>query len=344
MILGMNPGTQGFDEFRGRDLYRRVLERMQGIAGVESAAISTHVPMFGGGVGRTIFRDDQDANDPRNGRMTAVNQVTDAYFDTLGIPILRGRAFTANDRQGTPPVAIINETMAKQYWPNEDPLGRRLIIFSDRSAREIVGISKTTKVNFIGEEDTPQLYLPLDQNYASQVTVQVRAAGDPNAVVGTVRRELQQLEPGMPLLNVSTYDTVLRTSLWAPRMGAWLLGIFAFLALVLASIGLYGVMAYSVSQRKRELGIRLALGARQSDVRGMVVRQGMLLALGGVAIGFAVAFALARFVTNLLFGVQGNDPMTFAIIPVLLLAVALLATYLPAWRASRVDPVEALRV
>jgi predicted permease len=344
MILGMNPGTQGFDEFRGRDHYRRVLERMQGIAGVESATISTHVPMFGGGLGRTIFRDDQDANDPRNGRMTAVNQVGDAYFETLGVGILRGRTFTPNDRQGAPPVAIINEAMAKQYWPNEDPLGRRLIIFSDRIAREIVGISKTTKVNFIGEDDTPQLYLPLEQNYASQVVVQVRAAGDPDGVLGTVRRELQQLEPGMPLLNVSTYDTVLRTSLWAPRMGAWLLGIFALLALLLASIGLYGVMAYSVSQRRRELGIRLALGARQRDVRGMVVRQGMFLAAGGVAIGFVVAFGLGRFVTNLLFGVRGTDAMTFAIIPVVLLAVALLATYLPAWRASRVDPVEALRV
>jgi putative ABC transport system permease protein len=148
----------------------------------------------------------------------------------------------------------------------------------------------------------------------------------------------------MPLLNVNTYPTVFQQSLWAPRMGAWLLGIFAGLALLLAAIGLYGVMAYAVSQRTRELGIRLALGASHGEVRNMVVRQGLFLALGGVAIGFAVAFALARLVTNLLYGVNGTDPMTFAAIPIVLLLVAFVATYLPAWRASRVDPVEALRV
>jgi len=159
-----------------------------------------------------------------------------------------------------------------------------------------------------------------------------------------VRRELQQLEPTMPLLNVDTYRSVFSQSLWAPRMGAWLLGIFASLALMLAAIGLYGVMAYAVSQRRRELGIRLALGARRQDVRNMVVRQGVLLAAVGVVIGLGIAFALARLVTNLLYGVNGHDPLTFAIIPIVLLAVAVLATYIPASRASRVDPVDALRV
>ena len=344
VILGMNAGTQGFDEPRGRELYRRTLERLEGVAGVEAVTMSTGVPLFGGGLGRTIFRDDQDANDPRNGRMTQVNQVGAGYFDTLGIPVVRGRAFTANDRQGSTAVAIINETMAKQYWPNEDPLGRQLKIFGDAVPREIVGIAKDIKYNFLGEPPTPYLYLPLEQNYAAQVVVQVRAAGEPDAVLGTVRRELQQIEPTMPLLNVSTYRQVFGQSLWAPRMGAWLLGIFASLALVLAAIGLYGVMAYAVSQRRRELGIRIALGARQQDVRNMVVRQGVLLAGAGVVIGFAIALALATLVANLLFGVNPHDPVTFVMIPLVLLAVAFLATYLPAWRASRVDPVEALRV
>jgi predicted permease len=344
LILGFNAGTQGFNEARGRDLYRRVMERLAAVPGVESATISTGVPLFGGGMGRTIFRDDQDANDPRNGRMTQVNEVGPAYFETLGIPILRGRAFTPNDRLGSTPVAIINEAMAKQYWPNDDPLGRRLRTISDKTMHEIVGIVKTVKVNSLGEEDRPYLYFPLEQNYGAQVTVQVRAAGDPAALLPTVRHAVQQVEPGMPLLNVNTFPNVLHQSLWAARMGTWLLGIFASLALLLASIGLYGVMSYSVSQRTRELGIRLALGARQQDVRNMVVLQGMLLAAGGVAIGFAVAFALARLIANLLFGVPPTDPATFAIIPVVLLIVAVLATYIPAWRASRVDPVEALRV
>jgi putative ABC transport system permease protein len=162
--------------------------------------------------------------------------------------------------------------------------------------------------------------------------------------MNTVRRELQQLEPAMPLLNVTTLSDVFTQALWAPRMGATLLGIFALLALLLASLGLYGVMAYTVSQRTRELGIRLALGARRQDVRNMVVRQGVMLASAGVAIGLAIAVALARLVTNLLFGVTATDPVTFAVIPVVLLVVAVVATYIPAWRASRVDPVEALRI
>jgi macrolide transport system ATP-binding/permease protein len=344
LILGINAGTQGFNEVRGRDLYRRVMERLAGVPGVEAATVSTGVPLFGGGMGRTIFRDDQDPNDPRNGRMTQVNEVGPGYFETLGIPILRGRAFTPNDRAGSTPVAIINEAMAKQYWPNENPLGRRLRTISDKTMREIVGIAKTVKVNTLGEEERPYLYIPLEQQYGAQVTVQVRVAGEPTALLPTVRRELQQVEPGMPLLNVNTYQNVLHQSLWAPRMGAWLLGIFASLALLLASIGLYGVMSYSVSQRTRELGIRLALGAPQRQVRNMVVLQGMVLGAGGVLIGFVVAYALARLIANLLFGVPPTDVATFTIIPLVLLMVAVAATSIPAWRASRVDPVEALRV
>jgi macrolide transport system ATP-binding/permease protein len=343
MVLGINAGTQGFDEARGRDLYRRVLERLSSVPGVGSATLSTAIPLFNGGFSRTTFRDDQDISDPRNGRLTQVNEVGDRYFETLGIRIVRGRAFTAADRVGSTPVIIINEAMAKQFFPNEEALGRRLHIFNRPPAREIVGIAKTIKYNFIGEDETTYMYLPLEQNYSSEVTVQVRAQGDPDAVLGTVRRELQAVEPTMPLLNVNTYRSIVATSLWAPRMGASLLTVFGLLALVLAAIGLYGVMSYSVSQRTREIGIRMALGAGQPTVRGMIVRQGLWLAIGGVTVGLAVAFGLARLVTNLLFGVTGADPVTFVVVPVLLLAVALVATLLPARRASRVDPVEALR-
>lgn len=344
VMLGMNAGTQGFNEPRARDLYRRATERLEGIAGVEAATLSTAVPLFAGGLGRTIFRDGVDSKDPRNGRMTPVNQVAPGYFETLGIPILRGRPFTADDRPGASAVAIVNEAMAKQVWPGEDPIGRHITIFGDAVPREIIGIAKTIKYNSLGENETAYMYLPLEQNHASQVTVQVRAGGDPATVLGTVRRELQQLEPSMPLLFVSTYRDVVAQSLWAPRMGASLLTIFAFLALVLAAIGLYGVMSYAVSQRTRELAIRLALGARQQDVRTMVVRQGVLLAVGGVTIGLLLALGLSRLVTRLLYGVDPADPLTFVMIPFVLLVIAALATFVPAWRASRVDPVEALRV
>jgi predicted permease len=344
IVMGINAGNQGFDETRGRDLYRRVLERLAGVPGVESATLSTAVPLFAGGFQRTTFRDDQDRKDPRNGRLTPINEVADRYFETMQIPILQGRAFTPNDRQGSPPVIIINETMAKQFFPNEAALGRRLYIFGRPDAREIVGIAKTIKYQNVGEPDTAHMYVPLDQSYSSQVIVQVRTAGDPDALLGTVRRELQQLDQSMPLLNVNTYRTVLRTSLWAPRFGTSLLAVFGMLALLLAAVGLYGVMSYGVSQRTREIGIRMALGARDRDVRGMVVRQGLLLALGGIVIGLLASFALARFVTSLLFGVSGADPVTFGVVAVGLMMVATLATYLPAWKASRVDPVDALRI
>ena len=343
LILGVSPGTNGYDPARGAELYRRIVERASSVAGVESVSLATSVPLFNGGFMRTVFKDGQDTSDPSAGRLTQLSQVTPGYFRTLGIPIVRGRPIDEADRPGAPFAAVINETMAKQYWPGEDPMGQLFRFIGDPEPRQVVGIAADSKYNFLGEDPTPYLYTALEQTYDPAATVHVRAAGDPSAIMNTVRRELQQLEPTMPLLNVTTLRDVFEQALWAPRMGASLLAIFAFLALLLASIGLYGVMAYTVSQRTRELGIRLALGARQRDVRNMVVRQGLLLAAGGVAIGLAVAFALARLVTNLLFGVSGTDPVTFAVIPIVLLLVAGLATYLPAWRASRVDPVNALR-
>ena len=217
-------------------------------------------------------------------------------------------------------------------------------IFGNDTPWQIVGVAKTIKYNFIGEDATAYFYLPIEQLHDSQVMVQVRASGDPSPVLGTVRRELQQLEPGLPLLNVSTYGAVFGQSLWAPRMAAWLLGIFAGLALLLAAIGLYGVLAYSVSQRTRELGIRLALGAGEGDVRRMVVRQGVVLAVCGLVPGLLAAWALSRVITRLLYNVAAGDAVTFASVPLLLLAVAVIATIVPAWRASRVDPAVALRV
>jgi predicted permease len=342
MVFGMNAGTQGYDEARGRDLYRRVQERLAAVPGVQAATISTALPLQGG-FQRTTFRDDQDITDPRNGRLTQVNEVGDRYLETLGIPLRSGRGFTPNDRQGSAPVAIINEAMAKQLFPDSDPIGRRVHLINRPPWREIVGVVGTVKAVFVGEDPTPQLYLPIDQNYASQITVQVRAAGDPDALLGNVRRQLQAIEPTMPLLNVNTYRTVVGTSLWAPRLGASLLAVFGLLALVLAAIGLYGVMSYSVGQRTREIGIRMALGAGSGDVRRMIVRQGLALALGGVVVGLAAAFGLSRLVTSLLFGISGVDALTFAVVPAVLLAVAVIATLLPALRASRVDPVESLR-
>jgi predicted permease len=305
--------------------------------------VSSAVPLFNGGFSRTTFRDDQDITDPRNGRLTQMNEVGDRYFETVGIPIVRGRAFTDNDRQGATPVIIINEAMAKQFYPDQEAVGRRLHLYNRPPAREIIGIAKNIKYNTVGEPDTAYMYLPLEQNYNSQVIVQVRAAGDPDAVLGTVRRELQAVEPTLPLLNVNTYRSIISTSLWAPRMGASLLAVFGSLALALAAVGLYGVMSYSVTQRTREIGIRMALGASGVHVRAMMVRQGLWLAIGGTVIGLAGAFWLSRVAQNLLFGITGADIVTFTVVPLALLSVAAIATLLPALRASRIDPTVALR-
>ena len=292
---------------------------------------------------RTTFRDDQDITDPRNGTLTQVNEVGDRYFETLGIPIVRGRAFTAADRTGSTPVIIINEAMAKQFFPDQEALGRRLHIFIRLRPARSSASPRPSSTTSSARTTRRTCTCRIEQNYASQVVVQVRAAGSPDAALGTVRRELQAVEPTMPLLNVNTYGAVVGTSLWAPRMGASLLTVFGLLALALAAIGLYGVMSYSVSQRTREIGIRMALGAGQQDVRRMIVRQGLWLAVAGVVVGLTASLALARLVTNLLFGVSGADPVTFLAVPAMLLAVAGVATLLPALRASRVDPVEALR-
>ena len=344
IVLSMNAGTQGFNEARGRDLYRRALERLAGAPGVESVTLSSALPLFNGGFSRTTFRDDQDIKDPRNGRLTQINEVArplfrDARHPDRARPRLhaqRSARFDAgHHHQRGHGQAVLSQR--RSDWPPpahlQPPAGAR-----DRGHRE------NHQYNFVGEEPTTHMYVPIEQSYSSQVTVQVRAAGEPDAVLGTVRRELQQIEPTMPLLNVNTYRSILATSLWAPRMGASLLTIFGVLALLLASVGLYGVMAYSVNQRTREIGIRMALGAEALQVRGMIVRQGLSLAAGGVILGVAGAFGLSRLVTRLLFGITGADPFTFALVPVVLLAVAGIATAFPAWKASRVDPITALRV
>ena len=269
--------------------------------------------------------------------------VADARFlETIGMPLMRGRPFAESDQPNTPAVCIVNQTMAKQFWPDQDAIGKRFKFFGQDYFTEVVGIARDSKYNFIGEGPTPYVYQPLTQVYQPQISLVVKS-GNPKAVLGTMRAEAQQMDRNMPLTNVYTLDDIFDQSLWAPRMGAWLLAIFAGLSLVLAVIGIYGVMAYSVTQRQRELGIRMALGASRGDVLRLVVGQGLRLAAMGVVVGLAASFAVTRFVSSLLFGVSATDIVTFVVVPVLLAAAALGASYLPARRATRIDPMVALR-
>src|SRR5262249_28635671 len=341
-VMSFDLGAQGYTEERGRQFQERVLERAGSVPGVQSATIASVVPLFQGGFARTVFLEGQDTSDRRAGKLVQISIVGARYFETLGIPLLRGRPLAATDQPNTPIAVVVNETMAKKFWPDQQAIGKRFKFFGQDYFTQVVGVAKDSKYNFIGEEPTPFIYQATTQVYQPQLALFVKAA-QPSAVLGTVRGEVQQLEKTLPLTGVFTLMDIFDQSLWAPRMAASLLAVFAGLSLVLAVIGIYGVMAYAVSQRTRELGIRMALGASRQDVVRLVVGQGLKLTLAGVAIGLVAALALSRLIASLLVNVSPTDVVTFAIVPAVLAAAALGASYLPALRATRIDPNIALR-
>ena len=341
-VLTFDLGAQHYSDERGREFQRTVVERVATAPGVESATLASHVPLAGGGIGRTVFPEGVDASNPANGVFVTVGSVSPNYFKTMGIPLLSGRPITETDRKTTPPVVVVNEAMAKRFWPDQEAVGKRFRFFGDPQPREIVGVARNSKVNFIGEEPQPLAYVPLEQDYDPAVTLHVRAAR-PSAVLADVRAVVQQLDPRLPLINVNTMEAVASQALWAPRMGAWLLAAFAALALLLAGLGLYGVLAYSVTQRTAEFGVRMALGAAPGDVVRLVLGQGLLVAGVGALLGLAGAFVVGRFAAGLLYDVPASDPVTLGGVLLMMGAATLLACYLPARRATRVDPVVALR-
>jgi predicted permease len=341
-VLSFDLGAQGYTEERGRQFQQRVLERAVSVPGVQAAAAGSTVPLFQGGFARTVFLEGQDASDRRAGKLVQITVGSAHYLETLGIPLMRGRALSDVDQPNTPTSVVINETMAKRFWPDQDALGKRFKFFGQQNFNQVVGIAKDSKYNFIGEEPTPYIYQATTQVYQPQLSLFVKAAR-PEAVLGTVRGEVQQLDRNLPLTGVFTLTEIFDQSLWAPRMGASLLAVFAGLSLVLAVIGIYGVMAYSVSQRRRELGIRMALGASRADVLRLVVLQGLRLTMMGVACGLVASFAASRLIASMLFDVSPTDVVTFVAVPALLALAALGASYLPARRATRIDPMVALR-
>jgi putative ABC transport system permease protein len=240
-------------------------------------------------------------------------------------------------------VVIINKAMADLVWPGQEPLGKRFTIVVDPHQYEVVGVVGTTLVGQVGEDPKPVAYLPLRQQYSPFGALIIRTTGDPEAVMGAVRAQVNQLDRNLALTNGQTVEQLLAQGLWAARMGAALLGLFGLLALILASIGIYGVLSYSVTQRTSEIGIRMALGAQSQQVLKLVLSQGMLLAAVGVLLGVAIALPITRFASTLLYGVSVWDPLTYISITLLLMAVAFLACYVPARRATRIDPLVALR-
>jgi predicted permease len=341
-VLSFDLGAQGYTEERGRQFQQRVLERVGSVPGVQAASVASVVPLFAGGFARTVFLEGQDTSDRRAGRLVQISVVGPKYLETTGIPLVRGRSLVETDQPNTPMAVVINETMAKRFWPDQDAIGKRFKFFGQDFFTVVVGIAKDSKYNFIGEEPTPFIYQSTTQVYQPQLSLFVKAA-KPHAVLGTVRGEVQQLDRNLPLTGVFTLTEIFDQALWAPRMAASLLVVFAGLSLVLSVIGIYGVMAYAVSQRTRELGIRMALGASRADVLRLVVAQGLRLTLMGVGFGLVASFAATRLIASLLYSVSPTDLVTFTVVPVLLAAAALAASYLPALRATRIDAMSALR-
>jgi macrolide transport system ATP-binding/permease protein len=337
-LVSFDISLQGYDEERGIVFLRSIRERIEAVPGVEAVALAKAGPLAGTMM-RSVFPEGQEGE---RGVLVQVNGVTDGYFDALGIPVLRGRAFDETDRKGSAPVVIVNETMAAKFWPDEEALGKGFRFFGEDDLVEVVGVARDAKYNTLGEDPQSYIYRPLEQDYAGAVTLVASTGGQPASLLLPIQRELRELNREMPLVGISTVGQVLHNSLWASRLGASLLALFGALALILATVGIYGVMSYAVSQRSQEIGLRMTLGADRRDVMRMVFRQGMLVVVGGLVLGLGAAAALTRLVGSLLF-VSPTDPLVYVAMSFALAAVGALANFFPALRATAVDPLVALR-
>jgi len=345
LLASVDVALQGYDEGRGRAFYAELERRAGGLPGVRSAALARMVPLGGGGMDSRIFPAETAPAPDDEGLKTDLNAVTPGYFATLGIPILHGRGFGAGDDARAPAVAIVNEALAERLWPGEDRVGRRFR--NGRRANdevlEVIGVVPTAKYRALVERERPFFYRPLAQMYMPSLTLHVRSDGDARALASLVERTVAALDPDLPVYGVETLADRLADSLGQQRVLALLAGIYGALALALAGVGLYGVLAIAVAQRRREIGVRVALGATRRQVVGVIVGQGARLALRGIAIGLLVALFATRLLADLLYEVRPHDLATFIAIPALLAAVALVASWLPAMAAARVAPQAALR-
>jgi predicted permease len=341
LLASFDPFLSGYDESHGRDFYRRLVERVRTLPGIQSATLARRLPFTGDGIAFASVAIDGYAPAKYEDMRLNYETVGPQYFQTMRIPLAHGRDFDERDQDGAPGVAIINETMARRYWPGGDVLGRRIKLSKDWL--EIVGIAKDVKNRSLREAPQPFLYLPLLQDYRSNMILVARTPTEPQQVSNSVRAVVAALDPGIPIFDVKTLEEHVGVSLYLQRMAATLLSIFGLLALSLAAIGLYGVMAYSVSQRTRELGIRVSVGAERRDIFKLILGQGLALSVVGLLAGLIASLAATRLTAKLLYGVSATDPITFLGIALLLLCVTMLACYFPARRATKVDPMTALR-
>ncbi|HEU5410844.1 MAG TPA: ABC transporter permease [Candidatus Acidoferrales bacterium] len=342
MVAFVNVGAENYDQPRAEALYRDVIQRLDTMPMIAAASLSD-TPPLGGNISRTTFTDGVDSSDPRNGKLTPIVNTAPGYFSAAGITMLQGRDFTDADTPASNLVGIVNRTAAESFWPGKNPIGQHLHFLGETWDVTVVGEVNTVKFATLGEAPQAVIYMPLKQHYSPAVMLFVRSKGSPSSVIPSVRSVMKSLAPSVPLVGVQTVDEVLVQSLTAPRIGAELLGTFGLLALILAAIGTYGVMSYSVSQRRNEIGIRMALGAQPSNVLRLILSSGMAMVIAGICAGLAFSLLLAKSMNSLLYGIGMFDAASFLTTAGLLILVALGACYIPARRAMKVDPIVALR-
>jgi predicted permease len=343
LIVGIDLGLNGYPPARVRQFQADLRERVQALSGVEATAYASALPLSMDGGRQNVAI---DGYRPAEGEDMEIfsNAVSDGYFEAMGVPLVKGRTFTAADREEAPGVVIVNESFVRRYWPGSDGLGRRVSLSGpDGPYLEVVGIARDSKYQSLYEDPKPYFYRPLSQAAEDRFTLVARTSLDPTTLSGPVRAAIRALDPSLPLEGVSTLEDHIDLSLLPARVAGTVLGFLGLLGLILASLGVAGVVAYGVSQRVREIGIRIALGARGGEVVRLVVRDGLRLVVIGIAIGVVVALPLAMLLRQFLYGLSPLDPAAFGTAIAVFGTVSLLASWIPARRAATVDPMEALR-
>lgn len=344
LLVPINLGLLRYKETEGVNFYSELLRRVEAQPGVERASLVRFSQLGFSYAQFTVFAEGKGVSEADEGVSVGFNVVGPNFFKTMETPLIRGREFTEADRKGAPGIVVLNETLAAMLWPGENTLGKRVSLEGPKGPfLEVVGIARDSKYRSLGEPPRPYVYHPMFQSYDPKMTLVVRTKGEPQSVAGAVREQIRALDSNLPVAKVQTLRDQLDLSLFPSRVAAWTLGGFGFLALLLAAIGLYGVVSYSVAQRSREIGVRMALGAREKDVLRLVLGEGLFVIGVGLALGLVLAFAATRLIAGFLYGVGATDALTFAGVPLLLGLVAMVASYIPARRATKVDPLVALR-
>jgi predicted permease len=344
VMISLNPELVGYSETRGRTFYRELLDRIAVTHGVQSASLVSWLPLGFSSLRAPAYIDGVQYSPTSAPPFVAYTRVAPGYFAAMGIPLLRGRDFASTDTDKAPGVVIVNEEFARRFWPGDNPLGKHIVVnLQTHDSLEVVGVAQTGKYRTLSERPQAFMYWPLLRYYSARATLVIQTVGSDASMLATVKQEIQRVDPYVPIVDAGTLDGYMSVPLFSARLTASLLGAFGLLALALAAAGLYSAVAYSVSQRTHEIGIRMALGARRWDVLWQIIREGGRLALLGVGIGSAGAVVLGRLIASLLYGVSAADPLVLTSAALVWISIALVASYIPARRAVNLDPLITLR-